>query len=60
MPFLYEDDYECPSCKHKLEDIDISAEEYLAIVKISSDIKFIEAMIKLKQEDIIEFQSKMS
>lgn len=60
MPYLYEDDYECPICKHKLEDIDISSKDYLNIVEISGDKHFIQAMIKLKQDDIIEFRSRMS
>lgn len=60
FPFLYDNDYECPACKNRLQDVDISAEDYLAIVKISGDKNFIQAMIELKQDDIIEFQSKMN
>ena len=62
--YLYEWDYDdtciCDECKSKLNDVPISTEEYMTITEISNTIGFLEAMIKLKQEDIIEFQSRMS
>lgn len=58
-PFLYDNDYECPTCKSKLIDTGIDESEYINIAKISKDINFLEAMIKLKQKDIIKFQSRM-
>ncbi len=59
-PFLYDNDYECPTCKSKLIDTGMDESEYIDIAKISKDINFLEAMIKLKQDNIIEFQSRMS
>lgn len=60
MPFLYDSDYECPICGNKLKDIDISTEDYMLIVKISSDTKFIQSMIKLHDTDQIEYQLKLN
>lgn len=58
--WLKDDCYECPMCQNQLEDTCITKEEYKVIDKISDDIFFLEAMIKLKQDDIIEYESKMS
>lgn len=52
--------YECPICQSKMTDTILTTDEYNFIVNISNDISFLEAMIKLKQDDIIEFQSRMS
>lgn len=60
MPFLYDDDYECPTCGNKLKDVNMSAEDYMDIVEVSGDITFIQAMIELKEKDPIEYQLKMS
>lgn len=49
----------CPIHGTSLKEIDINIDEYLTITKISKDISFLEAMIKLKQDDIIEYQSRM-
>lgn len=61
--YLYEWDYDdtciCDECKSKLNDVPISTEEYMTITEISNTIGFLEAMIKLKQKDIIKFQSRM-
>ena len=38
----------------------MSAQDYMAIVKISQDPQFLEAMIDLKEKDQIEYQLKMS
>lgn len=56
----YDDTYICDECKSKLNDVPISTEEYMTIAEISDTIGFLEAMIKLKEENIIEFQSRMS
>lgn len=60
IAWLKDDCYECPMCKNRLEDTCITREEYKVIDKISDDIAFLEAMIKLKEENLIEFQFKMS
>ncbi|WP_320938216.1 hypothetical protein [Enterocloster lavalensis] len=49
----------CPYCKGDLTDINISYEEFSIIKKVSNDITFIQAMIKLKQDNIIEYESRM-
>ena len=50
----------CPICKTDMEEIDISWEDYWVISHVSKDVNFIEAMIKLHDEDIIEYESRMS
>lgn len=59
MPFLYDSTYKCPGCGNKLEDVNISSGDYMDIVDISGDIGFIQAMIKLHDENPIEYQLKM-
>lgn len=51
----------CPSCnKGVLTDSPLTHEEFNVIEDVSdSDRQFLEAMIKLKQDDIIEYQSRM-
>lgn len=51
---------QCPNCGGKLVDIDFPARDLAIIEEISEDTAFIEAMMKLKQDDIIEYQSRMS
>lgn len=60
--FKPKDDIEiCPSCKQgKLVDSPLTFEEFELIDDVSdSDRQFLEAMIKLKQDDIIEYQLKI-
>lgn len=54
--------YECPmkDCGHKLIDIDLSKEEFDIIISISKDIVFLETMIQLKENNIIEYNLKLS
>lgn len=58
--FIRDDIYVCPICNSKLIDTTITRDEYLVIINIFNDNSFILSMIKLKQDDIIEFQSRMS
>lgn len=61
--FKPKDDIEiCPSCKQgKLVDSPLTFDEFGLIDDVSdSNRQFLEAMIKLKQDDIIEFQLKIS
>lgn len=60
--WLSDDCYECPmkDCGHKLIDVDLSKEDFDIIISISKDINFIEAMIDLKETDIIDYNLKMS
>lgn len=57
-----EDTIICPCCNQgKLENSILTFDEFEIIDKISNmDRSFLEAMIKLKQDDIIEYQSRMS
>lgn len=60
--FKPKDDIEiCPSCKQgKLVDSPLTFEEFELIDDVSdSNRQFLEAMIKLKQDDIIEYQLKL-
>lgn len=54
------DCYECPICQSKMTDTILTIDEYNIIDTISADIIFLESMIKLKQDDIIEFQFKIN
>ena len=49
----------CPYCNNSIEDTGIDYKEYEIISKISNDNAFLEAMIDLKQKDIIEYELKM-
>lgn len=52
----------CPCCERgKLENSPLTFEEFKVIDEASnSDRQFLETMIKLKQDDIIEYQSRMN
>ena len=50
----------CPICNNNLITYNISADDIYVLSDISKDITFIEAMIKLKEDDIIEYESRMS
>lgn len=50
----------CKKHNIQMDTININVDEYLVITKISQDINFLEAMIDLKQKDIIEYNLKMS
>ncbi len=58
--WVNEDCYECPICQNSLIDTILTIDEYNIVDNISDDVSFLEAMIKLKEENIIEFQSRMS
>lgn len=50
----------CPVCKNKVVEINLTDEDYWIIRHVSKDVNFLEAMIKLHNDDIIEYQTKMS
>lgn len=52
--------HECKVCGSAFEDIDFPALDLKVLTQISQDVNFIEAMIKLRQDDIIEYESRMS
>ena len=60
--WLQDDCYECPikQCKSQLVDLDISMDDFDTLCKISKDTNFIFSMIKLKEDNIIDYELKMS
>lgn len=60
ISFVNEEDFECPICRNKLINTNITIEDYQVIDSISDDITFLEAMIELKKNDPIEYQLKIS
>lgn len=58
--WVVDDCYLCPTCSHKLMDVDISSKDYFILEEISNEPEFIDAMVDLKEKDIVEFNLKMS
>ena len=50
----------CPDCHVNLVHTNITAEEMFLIQRTSKDRDFLNAMIELKKNDIIEYQTKIS
>lgn len=50
----------CNKCGSEITKIPLTVEEYAYITLISEDRDFIDAMIELKQKDIIEFKTKIA
>lgn len=50
----------CSFCNSKMIKTPLLVEEYVYIALISEDRDFIDAMIELKQKDIIEFKTKIA
>lgn len=50
----------CPIHKTNMQEININIDDYLILEKTSNNITFFDAMIKLKQDDIVEYELKMS
>ena len=50
----------CSFCNSKMIKTPLLVEEYAYITLISEDRDFIDAMIELKQKDIIEFKTKIA
>ena len=50
----------CPDCQSNLVDIDFPALDLKILSKISDSTAFYDAMIKLHDDDIIEYELKMS
>lgn len=59
-PYLEENYNICKECGGFLESTNIDSNDFWIIWNISHDNNFIEAMINLKQKDIIEYELKMS
>lgn len=51
---------ECALCHSKMTHTNITAEEMFLIQRTSKDRDFLNAMIELKKNDIIEYQTKIS
>lgn len=60
--FGSEYNYDCPipGCGGKLIDTILDEDEYSILAAISKDATFFDAMIELKEKDIIEFNSRMA
>ena len=59
--YLIPDDNKCFYCENLLTtELNIEADEFDILYKISSDDSFLQAMIKLKESDPIEYQLKLS
>lgn len=54
------EDMICPKCKSQLKTTSLTIDEYKAIFNTSHNTDFIQAMMDLKEKDIIEFELKMS
>lgn len=50
----------CNECGSTFENIDFPALDLKVLTQVSQDVNFIEAMIKLRNDDIIEYESRMS
>ena len=51
----------CPYCKSPVDDVSITTEDFFDIREASNyNRQFLEAMIKLHDEDIIEYETKMA
>lgn len=51
----------CIMCNQPLGAVtNMTSDDYMIISKISTDTSFFEAMMQLKEEDIIEYQSRMA
>lgn len=50
----------CPFCKNIMKKTNMSIDDYFIITELSKDINFLQAMIDLKEKDIIEYELKMS
>lgn len=59
-PFIRDDICICPICHCELIDTVLTKDEYLTIEKISSEHSFIQAMVKLKESNPIEYQLKLN
>ena len=50
----------CPNCGKNLKNIDFPFEDLKLLTSISNDVRLYEEMIKLHNENIIEYELKMS
>lgn len=60
VSWIADDNYICPLCQSKLVDTILTSEEDDILSDISRSASFFDAMIDLKEKDIIEFNLKMS
>lgn len=59
--YLIPDDNKCFYCENLLTtELNIEADEFDILYKISSDDSFLQAMIDLKEKDVIEYNLKLS
>lgn len=50
----------CPNCGYPMVNINFPAQDLAIIEQISEDVSFIEAMMNLRNKDIVEYTAKLS
>lgn len=55
-----EEGIQCPYCNNPIVESPITKKDFATIARISTDRDFIQAMMDLKEKDIIEYQLKLS
>lgn len=50
----------CPNCGYPMVNINFPAQDLAIIEQISEDVSFIEAMMNLRNKDIVEYNMKLS
>ena len=50
----------CPNCGNNLKNIDFPFEDLKLLTSLSNDVRLYQTMIKLYNDDIIEYELKMS
>ena len=58
--FIPPENFICHRCKSRLKETNVTKDEMKIIYAISKDNAFVQAMIALKEKDIIEYELKMS
>lgn len=60
VSWISDDNYECPICHQKLIDTILTSDEDDVLTDVSRSASFFDSMIKLKQDNPIEFQLKLT
>ena len=52
--------FNCPKCHNSIQELSLTIDEWEILKQVSTDSNFILAMDKLKQDDVIEFNLKLT